>query len=153
MKISVTVPMWAIIFLLSTAISTSLIIFEYALNGDFIHNFLVKESITVMGVILAINCASACAIYLKLNEQEERIDDGSIYKNTKIEIKHNVLFLIISFVTVIILVFLSSSTKDLYPIIAMVFDAIILIIFNLYIYALYELTIRIIFRIPSLTSK
>lgn len=109
-----------------------------------------------MGVILAINCASASSIYLKIIEQEEKINDDAIYKETKTQIRHNIIFLVVSFVVAISTMFFCSILKSCdwnADAVCLGSNTVVLTIFNLYIYALYELTVRIVFKIPSLTTK
>lgn len=146
------------IIALSFFISLSLVLLDQKFNtgNSFIHNFIELQSVTIMGVILAINCASASSIYLKIIEQEEKVNDDTIYKETKTQIRHNIVFLVVSFVVAIATMFICSILKSCglnAENICLGSDTVVLTIFNLYIYALYELTVRIVFKIPSLTTK
>ncbi len=111
------------------------------------HNFLIKDSITIMGVMLSINCASASNIHLKLIEQEEKINELA-YTKTKKEIKDNIIFCIISFFVVIVFMFLDSAIK--YENFKYLTDAVIMSCFLLQIYAVYEITVRFILNLSPL---
>lgn len=136
----------AISFLLSTVFMMA----SYIAESNYIHEFLDKNLIEVMGVILAINCASASSLHLNLVAQEHAIDE-ECFTSTKKEIRENAFFSVVGFVANLFLLFLASFFKN--KIFVSVLDGVALWVFLLYIYALYELTIRYILNIKPLTTK
>lgn len=139
-----------IYIILTFLISLSLTLISYITQSIYIHDFLSKSVIEIMAIILAVNCASASNIHLKLIDQEQAIGE-KCFSKTKREIRHNALFLIIGFLITLILSFLASffqNEKIIYG-----FDCAILTIFFLYIYALYELTIKFILNLEPLTTN
>lgn len=117
---------------------------SYIFKTDCLHIFLTKEAITIMGVMLSINCASVSNLHLKLVEEEKEMKE-ECYKNTKKEIRQNIVFSIFSFLGAIIAVFIQAVAKN--GCINYIIDGIIMAIFLLHIYAVYEITVRFILNI------
>lgn len=135
------------IIILTIAISIIFCLISILLKTDSIHNFLTGDALTIMGVMLSINCASASNLHLKLVEYEEKLEE-EVYNNTKVELKQNIIFSIISFLSTIFVFFIQDIVKI--DIIKYLSDLIMMSLFLLQIYAVYEITVRFIFKIKPL---
>lgn len=135
------------IIIVGILLSIILSFVSYTFKTDYLHSFLTNEVITIMGVMLSINCASASNLHLKLTDTEEKLNN-TCYKNTKREIKHNILYVIISFLLAIILLFINSIIHNEYA--NYIIDSAMMTIFLLQIYAIYEITIKFILKIEPL---
>ncbi len=125
----------------------------YLLKTDIFHTFIDKNAINLIGIMLSINCASIANLHIKLVDQEEKLDE-EIYLKTKKEIKHNAIFSIAGFFIAIISMFVSEILKQQQIVNHYyISDAIIMSVFLLQIYAIYETTVKFILTIKPLTSK
>jgi hypothetical protein len=120
----------------------------YHFNIDYSSTIKPSDIITIMGVMLSINCASASNLHLRLVSEEER-GRKNIYDTTKREIKHNVIFLFISFllsiITLCIVNLFNGSNGIKY-----ISNGVVLAFFLSQIYAVFEINVRFILNIqPS----
>ncbi len=119
-----------------------------------LHTFINKDAINLIGIMLSINCASIASLHIKLVDQEEKIDEGEVFAKTKKEIKHNAIFSIVTFFIAIISMFIDNILFEKKIIFNFyISDGIIMSVFLLQIYAIYETTVKFILSIKPLLSK
>lgn len=127
---------------------------NYILDVSVLHAFINKDAINLIGIMLSINCASIANLHIKLVDQEEKIDEGEVFAKTKKEIKHNAIFSIVTFFIAIISMFIDNILVEKHIISNFyISDGIIMSVFLLQIYAIYETTVKFILSIKPLLSK
>jgi len=140
--------MYIFISILISALINLICFFSY---NNFVNHFMNSETLLfTLGIIMSINCFIACIVHLRYCETEEKIKTKVFYKCKK-EIKNNVSFLIITFIVIFLIKFLYTINENY--IYSLILDTIGLSIFLLYIYAIYELTVKYALGIEPLTTK
>ena len=142
------------IILIGVLLSIIQVGLNYILGISVLHSFIDKNAINLIGIMLSINCASIANLHIKLVDQEEKIDEGEFFAKTKKEIKHNAIFSIITFFIAIISMFVDNILVEKKVICNFyISDGIIMSVFLLQIYAIYETTVKFILNIKPLLSK
>jgi len=130
----------------------------YFTNSLFITDFLQDKAVDIMGIILPINTAGIGQIHITMNGIEERLGKIIFTKSRK-DFKITLLVLILGFLSAFLLMFMKSyfifevdgtSQKVLINKKLVHFlNLIHLTIFFAYIYALYEICVDCIMKIPA----
>ncbi len=134
---------------LSLIISGGVLYFSHTIGGSFIDNFLGGDFITTYATLVGLNLAAVTFLLAQLISMEEKRGE-EIFAQTKKEIRHNSLYLLFSLpLSILILSFRADlvvpatlrNNLDYY-----VSNLIVLILFALTIFAIYEI-LTAIFRI------
>lgn len=148
-------------FLVISALATFSLVINlvcYFTNSLFVTDFLQDKAIDIMGIILPINTAGIGQLYLTMNAIEEKLEKIIFTKSRK-DFKITLLVLILGFLAAFLLIFIKSyfifevdganqkilSNKELVHFL----NLIHLTIFFAYIYALYEICVDCIMKIPA----
>jgi hypothetical protein len=127
---------------LSILVSTGIVIGAQYVPSEFLGNFLEKDFISVFASLVGLNIAAVIFLLGQISVIEEKINTNQM-STAKKEIKHNACFIIISFVTSLILLFFrpdmllcSSSVCSRF---LNVINILLLSLFFLAIYSIYEI--------------
>lgn len=118
---------------------------DWYFNSGFLDKFMLEQSLSIMGTILAIYIAAAASFLAILMNHEEQ-KKQKIFTGTSTELKHNICFIMIIFFVHFILLTISQSADPNIKIFenpwaAYGLKAAKVFTFSIYIYALYELNV------------
>lgn len=126
------------IFTVSIALSTLMIFVDTKTGNNFVADFLVNQSLQLMGVLLGLNLATATTLMVGLTNIEFTLK-RRIFEPTIQEMKENILFMVFAFV-VDMLLLMAIEQKFLNVEYGKLLS---LTIFLIYLFAFYEMTIAV----------
>jgi hypothetical protein len=134
------------ILFLIILIEIPLLITDVYMNNGYLDLFLKNQSLSIMGTALAINIATSAFLVGQLLTIEINFKKP-IFDNSKKEIKHNLIFMIIVFLLQLFFLLLTpiaeKDTSILLNSLRYICKGINLFLFLLYLYALFEMTLAI----------
>jgi hypothetical protein len=129
------------------------VVLDYYSKSGFLDKFMVEQSLSLMGTILAIYIAAASSFIAILATHEDRQEKNIFDKTTK-ELKQSIIFIFLVFVLHFFLLVATPAASEL----SISKEVIILLkslktfTFMLYIYALFELSSEL-FTLKSKLDK
>lgn len=126
------------IFTVSIALSALMIFVDTKTGNNFVADFLVNQSLQLMGVLLGLNLATATTLMVGLTNIEFTLK-RRIFEPTIQEMKENILFMVFAFV-VDMLLLMAIEQKFLNVEYGKLLS---LTIFLIYLFSFYEMTIAV----------
>ncbi|MBP9715062.1 MAG: hypothetical protein KBD52_01050 [Candidatus Pacebacteria bacterium] len=137
---------------LSLLLATGLVFIDFHLPGTYLNSFLRDHFIETFAGLVGFNIAAVIFLIGQLMNLEERFGGKNTFANTRREIKHNAYFLLSSFVSCLVLLIIRPDLKEVTSFYENIFfyvdNVLIITIFTLAIFAIYEI-LRAVFLLSK----
>lgn len=124
---------------------------DHCSESTFLEKFMEDRSLLIMGTILSIYIVASLS-FLTILMTHEKKEKEVVFSGSRSELKTNILALIALFAFQFLLLSATPSAGVGDIVILKIFMTLKVVIFSLYIYALYELSMALIFVVEKLNS-